>query len=289
MRRIIVALAIIAVILLLGFLLLSKRDKVDPQVNTNNSSYQLHLIESPEKAEVKKPTDIKFKIVDGENNTFKDFAVAHEKLLHLIIIRKDLQHFMHVHPDFNQTTGEFNVKVTFPTDGPYRMFTDFTPAVGDSSQQAIALSQDVNIGSEANYRSQPFSIDTEATKKIENVYVDYFFGIDPKTGTQLDYSLTVYDPQSEEQLQLEPYLGAMGHSVIIREGSLDYVHVHAEGMSIDNMAGMSAAEHSEHLHGGEPDTMDFNAMFNQSGNYKIFTQFKLDDKVYTTDYGIKVN
>ena len=54
--------------------------------------------------------------------------IVHEKIMHFIVIRKDLANFQHVHPDFNSSTGEFTLSnLTLPSDGEYRLFADFTP------------------------------------------------------------------------------------------------------------------------------------------------------------------
>ena len=70
-----------------------------------------------------------FFIVGKDGKILKDFALAHEKLLHLIVVRKDLGDFQHLHPELNTKTGEFSLNdLTLPTDGAYRIFADFTPA-----------------------------------------------------------------------------------------------------------------------------------------------------------------
>jgi hypothetical protein len=70
------------------------------------------------------PTTIKYRIKDDKRDIVTDFAIAHEKIMHFIVVRKDLTQFQHLHPDFNQETGEFSVAVTFPAAGPYRFFAD---------------------------------------------------------------------------------------------------------------------------------------------------------------------
>lgn len=232
-------------------------------------------------------TKVTYKILNDKKEVLKDFTVAHEKIMHFILVRKDLQNFQYLHPDFNQQTGEFSVSVTFPTNGPYQLFSDFTPTPENLQKLPVTISYEIGVGDQAKYKPQPLTADTGLTKTTNGLTIDYFFGMTPRVGAQLDYALTISDPKIDEQIQLEPYLGAMGHSVIIKEGTLDFIHTHATGMYMDEMEGMSASEHAGHK--SEPDTVDFTTIFPEPGIYKIFTQFQNKEKIFTTDYTISVN
>ena len=50
------------------------------------------------------PAIYSFSILDDQGNTLKDFAITHTKPMHVIVVRKDLSHFQHLHPEFNQET-----------------------------------------------------------------------------------------------------------------------------------------------------------------------------------------
>src|SRR5262245_55067594 len=64
------------------------------------------------------PAVFAFSIVDDEGNTVKNFETVHEKILHLIVVRKDLAFFQHLHPTFDASTGIFTVPdFTLPTTG----------------------------------------------------------------------------------------------------------------------------------------------------------------------------
>lgn len=58
----------------------------------------------------------------------------------------------------------------------------------------------------------------------------------------------------------------LGHSVILREGTLDFVHAHPVETKIQNGA------------------VNFNVNFSEAGKYKIVTQFQREGRVYTTDF-----
>lgn len=262
-------------------------DMASMSTDQSHRGYDVQVTSDTRNIRPGQTTKISYKIVNDKKEVLKDFTVAHEKLMHFILVRKDLQNFQHLHPEFNQQTGEFTVNVNFPSDGPYRLFPDFTPTPENPQKLPVTVSYDVNVGDQTKYKAQPLTVDTATSKTSEGLTIDYYFGNTPQAGAQLDYGLTISDPKINEQVQLESYLGAMGHGVIIKENTLDFIHTHAAGMDMGAMEGMSAAEHAGHV--GEPDTVDFSATFPEAGKYKIFTQFQVKGKVITSDYTVSVN
>ena len=66
---------------------------------------------------------------------------------------------------------------------------------------------------------------------------------------------------------LEPYLGAMGHLVALREGDLAYLHVHPTG--------------------GSGSRIDFRAVFPSVGRYRLFLQFAHEGQVRTAAFTLE--
>ena len=64
---------------------------------------------------------------------------------------------------------------------------------------------------------------------------------------------------------LEPYLGAYGHLVVIRAGSLDYVHAHPE----DGPAGPEVT---------------FEVAFERPGRHRMFFEFQHGGAVHTAAF-----
>jgi hypothetical protein len=76
-----------------------------------------------------------------------------------------------------------------------------------------------------------------------------------------------------QTVHTEPYLGAGGHLVALREGDLAFLHVHP----------------TEHGHGEkQPDEHDdsvgFAATFPTEGRYRLFLQFKYEGRVQTVAF-----
>lgn len=227
-------------------------------------------MESPEKIEPGESVGISYKVQNDLGETLKDFEVVHEKIMHFILVRKDLQHFQHLHPSYDESTGEFTIDITFPEAGPYRLFPDFTPGADNPQQLPVTLSYDLEVGDMSTYDSNELTVNTEPVDYSDEYEVAYNFNqLNVKAQKPVKYILSI---QRTSQIveNLEPYLGAMGHSVILREDTLDFIHAHAE--STESTVG----------------SISFETTFPEPGKYKIFSQFQHEGIVMTSEYVIEV-
>lgn len=233
----------------------------------SHRSYQLDITSNTKGIGPGQPAAIKYKVKNERGELVKEFAVVHEKIMHLIVVRKDLQQFQHLHPDYNQATGEFTVDITFPGVGPYRIFPDFTP--GKSADNLpVTLEHDIAVGDVRNYKAQPVTPDTAIKKAVDGYEVTYAIPRELRANSEIKYTLTVAKG-GQAVTNLETYLGALGHSVILKAETLDFIHTHAES----KQTGPNIA---------------FATSFPAPGIYKTFTQFQHQGKVVTTDYVISV-
>lgn len=219
----------------------------------------------------KQAVDYTFSIVDERGETKKDFATVHEKIMHVIVVREDLQEFQHVHPEFDEQTGAFALNLTFPSDGPYRIFADFTPMSAqrgaDGQPLGVTIYEDINVGNLATYKPQPL-VNSQLTKSFQGYTVQLIPAPTPITAeilTTLSFDIT---QNGRLVTNLEEYLGALGHTVVLREGDLEFLHTHALDENVDNQTG----------------TVDFAVTFPTAAKYKVFSQFQHQGKVFTTDF-----
>ncbi|MDO8505067.1 MAG: hypothetical protein Q7S48_00575 [bacterium] len=218
------------------------------------------------------PVDYTFSIVDDQGNTLKDFAVTHTKQMHVIVVRKDLVNFQHVHPEFNSSTGKFTLRaLVFPTAGPYRIFADFVPAQGqiDSPAMPFGVTSSEDVMVEGQYNPEPLGV-LEHTGMFDGYEVSLVSDPRLEVGKKAELAF-VLKQDGKSVTDLEEYLGALGHSIVLREGTLDFIHAHPEGDS-DSQNGR----------------VNFSVYFPQAGQYKIFTQFQRQGKVSTTDFVVSV-
>ena len=96
------------------------------------------------------PSDYSFTVIDDRGEVVTDYVIAHTKLMHLIIVRKDLQYFQHLHPEYDNASGLFRLKdLTFSAAGQYRIFADFVlrrQARQLQAPQSVILHDDIAFG-----------------------------------------------------------------------------------------------------------------------------------------------
>jgi hypothetical protein len=68
--------------------------------------------------------DLAFAIVDVNGERVRDYEVEHTKRMHLILARRDLTGFWHLHPRLDKS-GMWRIDVRGPDSGAYRVFADF--------------------------------------------------------------------------------------------------------------------------------------------------------------------
>lgn len=205
---------------------------------------------------VGKQVTLVFTIKDPTGLPVKKLETAHEKLLHLLMVSKDLAWYAHEHPEI-QEDGTFTFTYTFPVAGEFFFYNDFTPpSVG---QQVVAVPVTVAGSAPA---AKPLVIDADKPKTIDGYTVSLDSGGPITTGgsTHLSYTLT---KDGKPVTTLQPYLGAMGHLVIISEDRTQFVHSHPH----------EGAEHATGETGGPK--VDFEAHFTAPGTYKAWAQFNV--------------
>lgn len=228
---------------------------------------------------------LRFRITDDRGRTVRDdFRVEHEKRLHMIVVRRDTAVFRHVHPTM-RADGTWEVDVALPEAGVYRAYADFT--TGDGKQ---TLATDLFVPGDFAPKPLPAPRTTDRAVDDAGSASD---GIDvaldaPQIRAGRDTQLTFAVTRGGRPLDaLEPYLGAAGHLVALREGDLAYLHAHPTAGADDEGA-------ADHDHGSSGDAgahaneIGFAATFPTAGRYRLFLQFKVDGRVRTVDYTVEV-
>lgn len=194
------------------------------------------------------------------------FSRLHERLLHLFIVRRDLSYFAHVHPD--QAQDGFEVEVDLDP-GAYVLIADFAP-VGGTPQ----LLQRVVVT--PGFKRSPFaSPDLEpdiADKMVDGVHVSLEAQVRLLKPSMLRF--TVRDAATARPIDdLEPFLGASGHLLIVNADVTSVTHAHPE---TTGAAGSIRPE------------VAFAPTFATAGVYKMWVQFQRKGKVITAPFAIGV-
>lgn len=181
---------------------------------------------------------------DAHNRTLA-LAETHEKKIHLVIVSTDLESFFHVHP-VEKKSGDYEVDLELPT-GRYLAFVDINPVgmtyviepitmtVGETSETAV-----VNWETLAEKDS--------STKEVEGKTITLQR---PKLIAGKSATLS-FDLNGNHPL---PYLGALGHVVVLDKQGTRFIHVHPT--SIDQTI--------------------FEAQFPSPGFYKLWAEFNFED------------
>lgn len=201
--------------------------------------------------------ELAFRIVDSGQRPVTDFAVVHDKPLHLIVVRRDLTGYQHLHPTM-APDGRWSVPLTLREPGVWRAYADFT-ANAPAGQTAVTLGADLTVRGDYAPRALPEPA-TQAT--VDGFTVSYQGA--PKTAAVQPLLFTVAPAAT-----LERYLGAYGHLVVVREGDLGYVHVHPE----------------PELAGG---AVKFWLAAPSPGRYRMYFDFQVAGKVHTAEFTMRV-
>ncbi|PZF87349.1 hypothetical protein, partial [Micromonospora endophytica] len=173
-----------------------------------------------------RPGELRFQIRDGQRRAVTRFAVVHDKPMHLIVVRRDLTGFQHLHPSM-AADGTWSVPLTLPEPGVWRAYADFTALADDGRQTATTLGVDLVAPGGYAPRALP---PPATTTTVDGFTAGYQGTPEPGLTVPLTFRITAADGTSPA---LERYLGAYGHLVVLREGDLGYLHVHPEPELVD--------------------------------------------------------
>jgi hypothetical protein len=200
-------------------------------------------------------SELRFRIVDGPGAPLTRYEQEHERDLHLIVVGRNLVDYAHLHPTLD-AAGEWSVGLPALAPGSYRVFADFRPAGGE----ALTLGVDLAVAGTV----PPVDVPEPRSETDVDGYHVRVEG-EPRAG---ESTLAFMVRRGDEPVRTDPYLGAAGHLVAIRDGDLAYLHVHP----LD----------------GDGDEIRFAAEFPSPGTYRLFLDFSHGGRVRTADFTVTV-
>ena len=208
-----------------------------------------------------------FTIVDRAGIPTRDFEIEHEQPLHLIVVRRDMTGFQHLHPEM-RPDGGWSTPIRLDEPGSYRVFADFKQ--GGTNR---TLAADLAVDGSVDWQELPPAAATVTTEDGYEVRVD---GGQARAGGDVTIRFTI--ERGGAPVDLEPYLGAGGHLVALREGDLAYLHVHPT----------EEVGHAGHTADGLGSEVSFATSFPTEGRYRLFLQFKHGGVVHTAAFTSEV-
>ena len=160
------------------------------------------------------PAELRFVIHGPDGAPVTAYDVAHEQELHLVVVSRDLATYAHLHPT-RDATGSWSVVAPALGPGSYRVYTDFVPAGGTG----LTLAADLAVPGEVS----PIPRVPSTADVVDGFDVTFDGDLVPGRTSELAVTVT---RDGRPVTDLEPYLGALGHLVAIRDGDLAYLHAH---------------------------------------------------------------
>ena len=231
---------------------------------SNGKTYHMKYEAVPSALNAGAPVTLAFTPQESGNEAAAvPLAVVHEKKIHLIIVRKDLSAFYHIHPEYT-AEGNYRVPFTFPKGGDYVLFQDYTP---DGSGHQLGR-QPVSVQG-PKYTPVKFRQDQMQWQGDGDYEATLAFNKELKVGQQLGMKINI-TKGGQPVTDLDTYLGALGHVVVISEDTERYLHVHPNDQADKGPA------------------IGFNTSFEAPGLYRVFLQFNHAGQIHTGNFTINV-
>jgi hypothetical protein len=192
-----------------------------------------------------------FQIVDDRGHPVRDYEVAHEKKMHFIVVRCDFAEFQHLHPRMRDD-GTWTQRVKFAQGGSFRVFADF-----ERGGEQHTLGADVQVA--GDFDPKPLPAPRRTVRSDGGLEVT-LRAHDGRVGFE------VRDDGMVVNGKLEPYLGAKGHLVALRQGDLAYLHTHPQG-----------------------DELAFETTYPSAAAYRLFVQFSYEGRIHTAAFTQQVS
>jgi len=259
----------------------STETQVSPSIMTNHDGHSMEnmnhennsqittkvKLTAPKSLSPNQPINLVIDIQDSTGKPVNKFDIFQEKIMHLIVVRDDLQFFDHIHPEYKEN-GRFEVTANFPESGNYRLFSDYKPA---GNQENVSL---MNITIPGTVPLPKNLEKFTKTKTISDTKVNLNISEkNIKAGQAVMLSFDLKDNKNQQIKDLQPYLGEKGHLVIVKSSSpltsSDYIHAHAIKNTPDGK-------------------IEFHTKFPKPGTYKMWMQFNRNGQIKTADFWVNV-
>lgn len=231
--------------------------------------YTLELSTQPRKPKSREPVELRLVVRDRDSASapISTFEIVNEALMHLVIVRRDLSEFAHEHP-VALPDGSFRLPYTFAAGGDYRLFADLAPK--GAGAQVLSAKLSVS-GSEAGGFDirKAWAQKEPASRQVGDCRIEFDSARDllPVRKT-IPLILAIRDSRTGMPVDdLQPYLGGLGHLILIHEDAFTFVHSHPDENTSE--AGIGRIR--------------FLARFPKPGLYRGWIQIRRGGQVLTAD------
>jgi hypothetical protein len=161
----------------------------------------------------------------------------------------------------------WRTQLSIPDAGSYRAFADFK-----HEGRSQTLGADLAVDGPVAWQAFP------PQSQTANAGDGYRVRLAGQTAIGRDSQLRFSVWRDGKPVAVEPYLGAGGHLVALREGDLAYLHVHPTGQAPSGRYGTASSS-----------SIAFATEFPSRGRYGLFLQFKHAGRVHTARFARTVS
>jgi uncharacterized membrane protein len=249
-----------------------------PPTEMHAADFDMRLDTEPLGSAVTAPVELRLTPL-RQGSVLRGLMIVHEHPLHLIVVSADLDFFDHVHPIL-RPDGSLVLPYRFPRPGPYLLYAEITPAAERAQVFRLAVAVQANARDPALATVDPPLDPSPSLSKTvdDDPSLTAELRFQPRTpvaGLETHFLLRLA-ATGAPVTDLEPYLGAMAHAIIVSEDTNTFLHSHPE----------EVAPPSPTAHGG-PD-IPFATFFPRPGRYKLWIQFQRGGRTHVVSYVVDV-
>jgi Cu+-exporting ATPase len=240
-------------------------------VSTHDAGLDVE-VDVPDDVRPGEPTPLTVTVRDEETGEpVDDLVRTHQVWMHLIVTRADLGTFSHLHGEPTDEDGVFRVEAEFPTAGEYTLHTEFRR---QGEMTDVLADTGLTVAGEA---PAPVTVPASDVRSQEVSGVRIDLEGEAHVGETSDFTLRFTDTETGAEVDdLQPYLGAAGHVVVMRSDGTRFGHRHAETFDDEGrpVFALPGTEFGPEL--------DLHVEFDVPGAYRMWAQFRLADGTVVT-------
>lgn len=237
----------------------------------SGTKYSVEFKTIPETILPNEPVELKLAVFNKySGKPVEKFKPINGKLMHLTIFNVELTEYQHVFPKY---TGNwtFTILATLPYFDDYRIYAEYSP---DDSGEVLSILNATTGYSSRNEKAllypEPLS---ETFGKKYNVTLS-FESFDSDKG--IDFIYSIRDSKTLKDISnLDSNLTAFGFLVIVSDDGMFYRRIYPLNETGEEKK--------------EDDKIEFNAVFEKPGWYKLFAEFSHEKNVFLTDFTVKID
>jgi hypothetical protein len=230
--------------------------------------FALDVVATPRRPAAGEPVELELRVrmaTSLELREVTDFDLQHERLMHLFVVSEDLSDFAHEHPE-PAGPGLFRLTHRFARPGRYRLFADVAPK--DAGAQVLDATLIVGPPAAGSAPVAPAAAERRAPSTRVALTL-------PEGGLVAGRTLVVNalltDEKGRPVRDLEPWLGAIGHLLLVTRDGETFAHSHPD----DREPGV-----------GKDGRIPFLVRLPRAGPYKGWLQFQRRGKVETLEVAL---